>query len=479
MQQEKKKYLWIVLNCAFILFMVKLDAFIVFVSLPTIARVFGLNAAEASYVVVAYLLFLTNTMLIFGNLEDKIGIKKMQIYGFALFTLGSLFCGLATSFWMLVFWRVIQGIGGAMMLICGFGAVNAYLPAEIKGWGLGIVTTAAALGIATGAPVGGFITQFFSWRWIFFINVPLGLLGILASLKTSPQDKIPEGAPFRNFDFLGAVLSLIGLSGLTYILSDGARFGWASRTTIGLLAGSILFLVLFIVWEARCKYPLLELRIFKNKGFVYDNIALFIIFMTLSGIDFITPFFLELAKGLKPHQVGFFMFLYSLAYSVFAPYTGRLSDRPGIGPVITLGATLVAALLFFIYAVTLQAPAIIYTLLFFVVWGIANAFFIPENFRLIFINTPRRQKGVGTGIFNIFNNLSMVFGVCAFQIIFSHVTHSADIPSPELIEKAGLSKEVLFSAFRSIFIFAGILYLLTAGFSAAAEKSSKLNPPAT
>lgn len=470
MENQKRKYFWIVFNSAFVLFMVKLDAYIVNVSLPTIARSFGLDLAEASYVVVAYLLFLTNTMLIFGKLEDRIGVKKLLVCGYALFTLGSLFCGLSPTITALVLSRVFQGIGGAMMLICGFGVINKFLPKEIEGWGLGIVTTAAALGLATGAPLGGYITHFLSWRWIFLVNVPLGVLGIFITIKTVASEKQPENGVVQRFDFLGAVLSFVGLSCITYVLSDGGKAGWFSSQTIITFLISILILVIFVIWETKCAYPLLELRIFKNRGFTYGNIALFFIFMLLSGADFIIPFFLELAKQLDPSQVGFFMFLYSVAYSLAAPSAGKLTDKPGLGAPISLVAMLIVAVLFFVYAFTLQLPGVIYTIIFFAFWGIGNAFFIPENFRLIFVNTPQAQKGAGTGVFNIVNNLSMVFGVCAFQIIFSHMTHSADIPTPEMIGKGIWTKEVIFHTFRNIFIFTGLLYIATAVFSAVAEK---------
>lgn len=213
-------------GAAFVLFMVKLDAFVVNVSLPTIGHAFSLNAAEASLIIVVYLLVLTNTMLIFGKLEDLIGVKKLLFSGYLLFTLGSLLCGLAPTMNTLVLARGLQGVGGAILLICGFGAVNKFLPEEIKGWALGIVTTAAALGIATGAPLGGYITHFFHWRWIFFINVPLGILGLLISIITSPKESIAKEISNQPFDYWGAILSFIGLSGITYVLSNGGQTGW-------------------------------------------------------------------------------------------------------------------------------------------------------------------------------------------------------------------------------------------------------------
>ncbi|MCX5751101.1 MAG: MFS transporter [Candidatus Saganbacteria bacterium] len=461
---EKRKYFWLVFNAAFILFIVKIDAFIVNVSLPTIARSFGLNLAEVSSIVVVYLLLLTNTMLIFGKLEDRLGVKKLLFLGYLLFTAGSLFCGLSFNLSLLIFARAVQGIGGAMLMICGFGAVNKFLPDEIKGWGMGIVTTAAALGIATGAPLGGFITYFVSWRWIFFVNVPLGILGLIISSRTSPEEKILREVSQERFDYVGAVLSFLGISGITYVLSTGTILGWTSLPILAISAASFLIMAIFIFWENKCQYPLMALGIFRNAGFVCANVAVFLIFMILSGTDFIIPFYLELAKGLNAYQVGIFLFLYSVAYSVCAPFIGKILDNPKLR-FLSQVATVACAALFFVYAWGMSMAGFVITFLFFVFWGIANAFLIPENFRLVFTHTPKNQKGVSAGIFNVAQNLSAVFGICAFQIIFSHITHGASVPDPSS----------LFLAFSSIFVFGGILYLLTLFFSSLAERNKVLN----
>jgi predicted MFS family arabinose efflux permease len=224
------------------------------------------------------------------------------------------------------------------------------------------------------------------------------------------------------------------------------------------LAASIFIIYLFILWQTKCQNPLMELKIFKNPGFSYANIAVFIIFMILAGVDFIVPFFLQMTKGLNPYQVGLFMFLYSALYSVFSPWAGKLLDKPAFR-FLSITSLLVAALLFFGYALTFQHPSLIITFFFFTLWGITNSFLINENMRLVLVNTPSDEQGIGSGIINIANNLSMVFGVCFFQIIFSHLPNSP-------------------VAFRSVFLFAGLLYLFTAVFSRLSEKASGLKSKA-
>ena len=320
MQNEKIKYLGVVFSAAFVLFMINVDAFVVYVSLPTIAHDFAINVTQVSHVVIAYLLLLASTMLIFGKIEDKIGTKKLQLVGYILFTTASLMCGLASGIISLVVWRAIQGIGAAMMLNTAFASIGKYLPENKKGWSMGIITTAAVIGIAAGAPLGGFITNFFSWRWIFFINIPLGILGISYALKVLPSDTECPKMEFKKFDFIGAVLSFLGICGFSYLMSEGANSGRNPSFFISLLVCSFFCFIFFCMRESRCHDPLLDFHIFKNRAFSLGNIALFVIFMALAGIDFIIPFYLVLAEGLKTYQVGLFMFLYSVVYSVLAPY---------------------------------------------------------------------------------------------------------------------------------------------------------------
>jgi predicted MFS family arabinose efflux permease len=238
---------------------------------------------------------------------------------------------------------------------------------------------------------------------------------------------------------------------------------------IFLLTASIFSAILFIIWETKFCNPLLDLRIFKNRGFAFGNFALFTIFMVLAGIDFIMPFYLEFAERLKVYQVGLFMFLYSVICSACAPYGGRLADDKRF-KFVGETAMLLAAFACVLFAFSIQVPGIWCGIIFIVLWAIANALIIPQNNRLIFINIPADMQGVGSGIFNTFNNLSMIFGVCVFQLIFSIMTHSAQLPDPGDLTRSGWSGELMFAVFRNIFIFAGILYILTLVFTILAER---------
>jgi len=461
MEKEKAKYFLIVINTCFVAFMAKLDSFIVNVSLPTIARSFEVNTAKASQIVLAYLLMLTSTMLIFGKLEDRLGIKKVFLSGYFLFSLGSLFCGISPSINLLILSRSLQGIGGAMLLTSGYTAITKLLPEKIKGWGLSIMATAVALGIAVGAPLGGFITGFFSWRWIFFINVPIGIIGIFVSQKVLPKDTPSPRKLKIPFDILGMVLSFFGFFTFVYALSMSREKGWNSPFILGIFACSLILTTLFFLREKRIKFPILELKLFQNKSFVLGNAAAFLNFLVIAGSSFIMPFYLQLGLGLKVQQVGLVILLYSIAYVLGAPMAGVLSDNPRLRLLCPFAA-LLGSFSCFMFAFNLSTGGLAAAIFFLILLGAASAFFITPNNRLIMINIPKGKEGAGSGIYNTISNMSMTFGVSFFSIIFSYVVHQGDTSTANTLS---ILPGPLFSAIKVIYIFAGTLMIAVFTFS--------------
>ena len=218
--------LLIVISVAFSSFLVRLNNYMVNISLPTITRSFGVTSSDASRIISSYLLIITTTLLLFGKLGDRIGLKRVFISGYVIFTVGSLMCGLSHDIDMLIGSRFVQGIGSAMLLAVSFAIISHFLPEGNTGWAFGITSTASALGVATGAPVGGIITGYLSWNWAFFINVPVGIVAVIVAMKYIPGTKPgSSSAPEREggrkgFDFLGAILSFTKLKLLIYNLNN-------------------------------------------------------------------------------------------------------------------------------------------------------------------------------------------------------------------------------------------------------------------
>lgn len=442
---------WIVITVAFGAFMSKLDSYIVNISLPTIAARFNVTTAEVSRVVLVYLLVSTSTLLLFGKLGDRFGLRKVFFLGYLLFTIGSLLCGVALSLDMLILSRFIQGIGCAMLTAIAFAIIPRFLPHEVTGWAFGIAATGAALGIAVGAPAGGIITGFLSWRWVFLVNVPFGIFAMYAVNRYIPDEDGSRSRDLRKagFDILGAGLSFAGLALLVYGLNTGREFGWTSPRIMGCFALAIVLLAAFLIREIKCDEPLLDLRLFKKFRFSAAIASTFFAYMLLSGNSFLLPFYLELGKELPTVTVGLVLMIYSVIYMAAGPWAGRISDR--VPPSILCGfAMLSAALCSFVFAFTLSAPGLLAVVVFLIWIALSFGFFISPNNNQVMSLAPAERQGSASGVFNTVNSLGLALGVCFFEMIMSR---SSALQSRSL------------TGYRDAYIFGGIVCIVAFFFS--------------
>jgi DHA2 family metal-tetracycline-proton antiporter-like MFS transporter len=371
---------WITISVAFAAFMVVLDDYIVNISLPTIAHYFNVSTGSVVYVTLAYLLVLSSTLPIFGKLGDRFGFKRIFILGFCLFVVGSFFCGISPSLGLLVGSRCIQGLGGAILYGVGTAIIARYLPEHRKGWAFGILSLCSGLGIALGAPLGGFITAWLSWHWVFLVNVPVGIIAAIVSIRVLPQDKPPAVGkePGARFDLPGALLSFFGIALLVYAINRGQESGWTSPLILSLFAAAALLLTIFFIWEKKCPEPMLDLSLFQLRIFKYATLAMFAAFALYAGNNFLMPFYLMLVKGLTPNVAGLVIMTYSVVYVVAAPLMGRLSDKISPGTLCSSGmAAAVPACIFL--TLTLARPGLLPAVIFLAWMGLAYASFIAPN----------------------------------------------------------------------------------------------------
>lgn len=413
------KYSLVIGNACLAAFMGTLDSYIVNVSLPSIAHNFDISMSKASLVVLSYLLSLTSTTLISGKLADRLGLRTVLLTGYCVFIVASILCAASTSISLLIASRFVQGIGGAMMIIAGYAIIPKLVPCDIRGGAFGYLSILAALGVAVGTPLGGIITGYSSWHWVFLINVPIGIVALAIGLKTLPEDVISKDHHTR-IDSLGAFLSFTGIFAFIFGLHFGKELGWTDPSIITSFLVVISAFALFIRVEKSCPDPILDLNIFRNSSFVLALAATVFALMVLSGNNFLLPFYLEINYGLKPQQVGFLLLIYSLTAIIVGPRAGRLSDT--IRPVLLCStAMLSAAVACAIFALTLHyanlAPAIV-----FLFWyGISNALFISPNNHLVLSFAPDNEQGSASGVFNMVARLSLILGVCAFETLFSEI----------------------------------------------------------
>ncbi|MBX6343296.1 MAG: DHA2 family efflux MFS transporter permease subunit, partial [Thermomicrobiaceae bacterium] len=322
-------------------------------------------------------------------LGDIVGYRRVYVAGFAAFTAASALCGAAWSVWLLVAFRVIQGIGASMLQAMGPAIVTHTFGARERGRALGLNAISVSVGLSVGPTLGGILTEFGSWRWIFYINVPVGIFAVLWALRVVPSQQ--RGARQR-FDPLGAALAFGAVFSLLLALIEGEGWGWSSPAVLGLLAAFVLLAVAFTLVELRVPQPMLDLRLFSIRPFTAGNVSLLIVFAGLFTATFLMPFFLERGQGFSPLRAGLLLTPVPLATMVVAPFSGALSDR--IGPVIpaTAGVAVMTAGLLLLTRIHGGTTAwdLIWRL---VVLGVGQGLFNSPNSSAILGSVPRPRGG--------------------------------------------------------------------------------------
>jgi EmrB/QacA subfamily drug resistance transporter len=341
--EENKKW-WTLAAVSFGLFMIMLDNTIVNVALPTIQKSLHLKVSELEWVVTGYALTFGALMLTGGKLADLMGRRLMFVVGLVIFTLSSLGCGLAGSATVLIAARVVQGVGAALMNPSTLSIITVTFPPKQRGTAIGIWAGVSALALAIGPLAGGLITEHVNWNWIFFINVPIGALAILAAFAfiEESRDTSLEQRP----DLAGQLTSALGLFALSYGLIEANTYGWTSGRILGAFALAAVSLVTFVLLELRQRLPMLDLSLFRNRGFAGANTVMLLVGLAMFGVFFYVSLYVQQVLGYSPVQAGASFLPWTLLIIVLAPQAGRLSDRFGPRPFVTGGLLIVAGSLF-------------------------------------------------------------------------------------------------------------------------------------
>jgi DHA2 family metal-tetracycline-proton antiporter-like MFS transporter len=463
MQDEITREHWIALIViAFAAFMASLDSTIVNISLPTIAGSFGVDISIVSWVVLAYLLVLAGLLLVFGRLGDLHGFRRIFIAGFAVFTLGSLLCGLSATIYHLIASRALQGIGGAALEALAPAMVLLYLPASRRGWALGILATVVSLGIAAGPILGGFITEYLSWHWIFLINVPVGIIAVILAARYLPAD-VPSGKN-TGFDSSGATLIMAALITLLFPLNQGLELGWTSPLILSSLCASGILWAVFVVHERRCESPLLDLGLFSSRNYLLGNAAGFLLMMVYDGSIFLLPFFFEIVQGRSTETAGLLLALPAVAMILVGPAAGAFSDRYG-SRLPTTVAALIAAVALWLFSLFNPGTGLLVIIASMLIIGIAIGFFFPPNMSQILGSGGNEGEGVASSVMMTVRNTGAVFGVAIFGTIVVQVI----IGRMEYQHVVTASPEVLSAGFAVAFTLGILLCLAGAVISAASR----------
>lgn len=415
-----KSYLLLIFSISLAIFMSSLDGTIVNIALPTISESFGVSTSAVSWVATAYLLVMAGCVLIFGKISDFIGYKKIFLSGFVVFTLGSFACGflpeLLDSFYALVGSRAFQGIGGAMISAIAPAMVTAFIPMEQKGKAMGIIMTVAALGTAIGPTIGGLLTQYVSWHWIFFINVPIGILSVIIGMKAIPGQS-DRNTALSGFDRSGAAFIFIGLAALLFAVSEGEVLGWTSPAILVSGAVAAVSLGLFVWRELHTSEPLLELRLFGKRNFLFTNLILVLVFFGFSGINYLLPFYLQYVLGYETSAAGMVLTSLSFAMMVSGLAAGLLYNRLG-GRILAIAAAAIIAAGYYMMTHLQANTTIAYVVAALIVIGFGLGLMVTPVSNMIMNSVAKRYQGMVSSLTSLERFAPMTIGIAIFNLIF-------------------------------------------------------------
>jgi EmrB/QacA subfamily drug resistance transporter len=334
-------------------------------------------------------------LLTFGRLSDMIGRAPIWLAGLVIFTIGSAVCGAAPSLGLLIAARALQGVGGALIFSTSAALISGAVPVTQRGRALGWGAVAIALGASAGPTIGGFLTAYASWRWIFYVNVPIGLVAILATLRLIPPVINHSEQPF---DPWGAVLLAIALATLNLGLSFGQEWGWTSARVIGILLVGVASLTAGVFVERRSTHPIIDMRLFRNRTFVSAVASLLCSMLALFAVGFLFPFYAEELRGFSPERTGLLLTPFPLAMAIVAPAAGALSDRIGSRWLAPLALVITAAALLLLTQLdaTSSTPAMAWRL---ALAGVGLGLFQAPNTRALMGAAPESQQGMASGVF--------------------------------------------------------------------------------
>ena len=404
------------------LFMIMLDNTVVNVALPSIQQSLGLSLSELEWVVAGYALTFAALMLTGGKLADLLGRRRVFVAGLVVFTLASLACGLAGSAEVLIGARVVQGIGAAMMNPATLSIITATFPPRQRGTAIGIWAGVSALALAIGPLVGGLLSEHVDWSWIFFVNVPVGVIAIAAAYAFIDESR--DTSRDQRPDVPGLVTSGIGLFALTYALIEANTHGWGSTRILSAFAIAAVSLAAFVVLELRQRRPMLDLTLFRNATFSGANVAMLLVALAMFGVFFYVSLYVQQILGYSPVEAGASFLPATILIAVLAPQVGRMVDRIGSRWLTGTGMLLLAlSLVLFSRLGTGSSYWDILPGL--VVMGVGMALTMTPTTAAAMGSVPRDQAGVGSAVLNSMRQVGGSLGIAVTGAIVAHVTSTS------------------------------------------------------
>jgi len=408
---------WLVLVAvAMGIFLGTIDGSIVNVALPTLAGDFDTSFGVVQWVSLGYLLTQATLTLGFGRLGDMIGKKPIFTLGFGIFTTFSVLAGLSPSIAFLILARVFQAVGAAMIFAMGFAITTEAFPPSERGKALGINGSMVSLGIIIGPVLGGLIIDATNWRWIFLVNLPIGIIGTITAIRFVPNTK-PKGT--QTFDWTGAVLFLMAFLAFLGALTHGQGAGFTDPVVLGGLLVAMVAFASFIAVERLVQQPMVDLSLFASRDFSVNLLTGFLQFVSIAGLLILLPFFLSDTLGYTTREVGLLLAAIPITLGILAPLSGSLSDKLGTRPVTVAGlvVTLVGYVAArFVYGVDTTAVEFIVVGL---IVGAGIGLFQSPNNSAILGSVPRERLGITSGMLTINRITGQIVGIAVIGTIWA------------------------------------------------------------
>ena len=405
---EENRRWWTLGALCFALFMIMLDNTVVNVALPAIKKDLGISTAELEWTVTAYALTFATLLLTGGKLGDLLGRRLIFTIGLVVFTASSLFCGLSGSAPELISARAVQGVGAALMMPSTLSIISATFDVRERGTAIGIWAGVSAMALAIGPLLGGIITEHISWNWIFYVNVPIGAAGILASIFVVPESK--DTSREQRLDLPGLLSSGIGLLALVYALIEANQYGWTSARIVGLFVVAAVALSGFVLLELHQRLPMLDLSLFRSGTFAGANLVAILVTLAMFGIFVFFPIYMQTFRGWSPIQAGAALLPWTVMIVIFAPIAGRLSDRVGSRWLIAAGMTTVAICCLLLSTVDLHST-FWHMLPAFILGGLGMSFVMTPMSAAVMSAAPVAKAGVASGVLNTFRQVGVALGI--------------------------------------------------------------------
>jgi EmrB/QacA subfamily drug resistance transporter len=416
--EDNKKW-WTLAAVSFGLFMIMLDNTVVNVALPSIERDLHVSIASLEWIVTAYALTFAALMITGGKLADVYGRRRIFIVGIVVFTLSSLACGLAPSAGFLIGARAVQGIGAALMNPATLSIITATFPPKERGQAIGIWAGVSALALAIGPLAGGLIVDNINWHWIFYVNVPVGIAGIFASLIFIKESR--DTSHEQSIDLPGLATSGLGLFALSYGLIEGNQHGWGSVEIVSLFVAAVLLLAGFVMVERHQRLPMLDLSLFRSGAFTGANLVAMLVSLGMFGVFFFVSLYVQNILGFSPTKAGAAFLPMTMLIILVAPIAGRASDRVGSRWLMGAGMSILGVSLLLYQRVGLHSD--FWTLLpAMLLGGVGMALTMSPMTAAAMGAVPVDKAGVGSGVLNSFRQVGGAMGIALMgAIVASYV----------------------------------------------------------